>query len=116
MDKPTLAISLYHFMKKLALNIKLEFLITQWAMESLSVHIALLKIGFLKQRRGNCVLQDHPKHKAHLAFVLFVLNFLQTDAKGQSAADGHWHPVTSNSYAMVKWWDPLIHGTVQTLF
>ena len=38
---------------------------------------------------------------------MFVLNFLQTDVKGQSAADRHWHPVTSSSYAMVKWWDPL---------
>ena len=45
--------------------------------------------------------------KAHLAFTLFDLNFLQTDIKGQSAADHHWHPVTSNSYALVKWKDPL---------
>ena len=45
--------------------------------------------------------------KAHLAFTLFDLNFLQTDIKGQSAADHHWHPVTSNSYALIKWKDPL---------
>jgi hypothetical protein len=45
--------------------------------------------------------------KEHLAFALFVLNFLQTDVKGQSAADCHSHPVTSSSYAMVKWRDPL---------
>jgi hypothetical protein len=32
---------------------------------------------------------------------------LQTDVKGQSAADCHRHPVTSSSYAMVKWRDPL---------
>ena len=32
---------------------------------------------------------------------------MQTDIKGQSAADRHWHPVTSNSYALVKWKDPL---------
>ena len=32
---------------------------------------------------------------------------MQTDIKGQSAADRHWHPVTSNSYASVKWKDPL---------
>ena len=38
---------------------------------------------------------------------MFVLNFLQTDVKGQSAVDRHWHPVTSSSYAMVKWQDPL---------
>jgi hypothetical protein len=38
---------------------------------------------------------------------LFVLNFLQTDIKGQSAADRYWHPVTSSSYALVKWKDPL---------
>ena len=46
--------------------------------------------------------------KAHLTFVLFVLNFLQTDVKGQYAADCHWHPVTSTSYAMVKWQDPVL--------
>jgi hypothetical protein len=45
--------------------------------------------------------------KAHLVFALFVLNFLQTDIKDQSAVDRHWHPVTSNSYALVKWKDPL---------
>jgi hypothetical protein len=44
--------------------------------------------------------------KAHLAFALFVLNFLQTYFKGQSAVDLHWHPVTSSSYAMVTWQDP----------
>jgi hypothetical protein len=50
----------------------------------------------------------HPRSpKAYLNFVLFVLNFLQTDLKGQSAADCHWHPVTSSSYAMIKWRDPL---------
>jgi hypothetical protein len=32
---------------------------------------------------------------------------LQTDVKSQSAVDCHWHPVTSSSYAMVKWLDPL---------
>jgi hypothetical protein len=45
--------------------------------------------------------------KAYLAFALFVLKFLQTDVKGQSSADCHWHPVTPSSYAMVKWRDPL---------
>jgi hypothetical protein len=38
---------------------------------------------------------------------LFILNFLQTEVKGQSPADRHWHPVTFSSYAMVKWQDPL---------
>jgi hypothetical protein len=32
---------------------------------------------------------------------------LQTDINGQSVVDCHWHPVTSSSYAMVKWQDPL---------
>ena len=32
---------------------------------------------------------------------------MQTDVKGQSAVDLHWHPVTSSSYAMVKWRDLL---------
>jgi hypothetical protein len=36
-------------------------------------------------------------------FVLFVLNCLQTDAKGQSAVEQHWHLSTSSSYAVVKW-------------
>ena len=40
--------------------------------------------------------------KAHLAFTLFELIFLQTDIKGQSAADHHWHSVTTNSYALIK--------------
>jgi hypothetical protein len=45
--------------------------------------------------------------------------FLQTDLKGQSAADRHWHPVTSSSYAIVKWRDPLTNkwnGTDPVLF
>ena len=32
---------------------------------------------------------------------------MQTDVKGQSAVDRHWHPVISSSYAMVKRRDPL---------
>ena len=32
---------------------------------------------------------------------------MQTDVKSQSAADRLWHPLTSSSYAMVKWQDPL---------
>ena len=32
---------------------------------------------------------------------------MQTDVKGQSVVDRHWHPVTSSLYAMVKWQDPL---------
>ena len=64
-----------------------------------------LKNWLIKTKKGNLYPPRSPK--SHLAFVLFVLNFLQTDAKGQSAADRHWHPATSNSYAMVKWRDPL---------
>ena len=64
-----------------------------------------LKKWLLKTKQGQLYPPRSPK--AHLAFALFVLNFLQTDVKGQSAADRHWHPVTSSSYAMVKWWDPL---------
>jgi hypothetical protein len=45
--------------------------------------------------------------KAHLLLLYLFLIFLQTDLKGQSALDRHWHPVTSSSYAMVKWQDPL---------
>jgi transposase InsO family protein len=59
-----------------------------------------LKNWLLKMKQGQLYPTRSPK--AHLAFVLFGLNFLQTDVKGQSAADRHWHPVTSSSYAMVK--------------
>jgi transposase InsO family protein len=59
-----------------------------------------LKIWLLKTKQGQLYPPNSPK--AHLDFVLFVLNFLQTDVKGQSATDRHWHPVTSSSYAMVK--------------
>ena len=60
-----------------------------------------LKNWLLKMKQGQLYPPKSPK--AHLAFVLFLLNFLQTDVKGQSAANRHWHPVTSSSYAMVKW-------------
>ena len=63
------------------------------------------KNWLLKTKQGQLYPPRSPK--AHLAFALFVLNFLQTDVKGQSAVDRHWHPVTSSSYAMVKWRDPL---------
>jgi hypothetical protein len=63
------------------------------------------KNWLLKTKQGQLYPPRSPK--AHLAFALFVLYFLQTDVKGQSAADRHWHPVTSSSYAMVKWQDPL---------
>ena len=69
------------------------------------VERAHLKNWLFKTKQGQLYPPRSPK--AHLAFALFVLNFLQTDVKGQSAADRHWHPVTSSSYAMVKWQDPL---------
>ena len=43
----------------------------------------------LKTKQGQLYPPRSPK--AHLAFTLFVLNFLQTDVKGQSAVDHHWH-------------------------
>jgi hypothetical protein len=66
-------------------------------------HRTLKKLA-LKTKQGQLYPPRSPK--AHLAFALFALNFLQTDVKGQSAVDRHWHPVTSSSYAMVKCWDP----------
>jgi transposase InsO family protein len=65
----------------------------------------IFKIWLLKTKQGQ--LYPPRSQKAHLAFALFVLIFLQTDDKGKSAVDRHWHPVTSSSYAMVKLWDPL---------
>jgi transposase InsO family protein len=59
-----------------------------------------LKNWLLKTKKGQLYPPKSPK--AHLAFVLFILNFLLTDVEGQSATDRHWHPVTSSSYAMVK--------------
>jgi hypothetical protein len=64
-----------------------------------------LKNWLLKTKQGP--LYPPKSSKANLAFVLFVLKFLQTDVKSLSAADPHWHPVASSSYAMAKWWDPL---------
>ena len=72
-----------------------------------------LKNWLLKTKQGQLYPPRSPK--AHLAFALFVLNFLQTDVKGQSAADRHWHPVTSSSYAMVKWRDPLTNDPCPNL-
>jgi hypothetical protein len=66
-----------------------------------------LKNWLLKTKQGQLYPPPPKSPKAHLAFVVFFLNFLQTEVKGQSAADRHWHPVTSSSYAMVKWQDPL---------
>ena len=66
-----------------------------------------LKNWLLKTKQGQLYPPRSPK--AHLAFALFVLIFLQTDVKGQSAVDRHWHLVTSSLYAMVymPWQDPL---------
>jgi transposase InsO family protein len=63
------------------------------------------KNWLFKTKQGQLYRPRSPK--AHLAFTLFDINFLQADIKGQSAADRHWHPVTSNSYTLVKWKDPL---------
>ena len=60
-----------------------------------------------KNKRGGGELYHPMSPKAHPALVLFVLNFLQSDAKGKSAVHCHWCPVTSSSYAMVKWQAPL---------
>jgi hypothetical protein len=57
-----------------------------------------LKNWLLKTKQGQLYLTRSPK--AHLTFVLFVLNFLQTDVKGLSAAD-------QIATGMVKWRDPL---------
>lgn len=46
-----------------------------------------LKNWLFKMKHGQ--LYPPKSSKAHLAFVLFILNFLQTDVKGQSAADRH---------------------------
>ena len=37
---------------------------------------------------------------------------MQTDVKGKSSVHCHWHPVTSSSYAMVKWQDPFTNDQV----
>jgi hypothetical protein len=61
---------------------------------------------FKKKKKKQGHLYPPRSPKSHLAFTLFVLNFLQIDVKGQSAVDHHWHPFTSSSYTMVKWQDP----------
>lgn len=42
-----------------------------------------------------------------LNHTLFILNFLNVDARGRSAADRFWHPSTQQDYAQVRWRDPL---------
>lgn len=39
--------------------------------------------------------------------ALFILNFLNLDVKGRSAADRFWNPSTQDNYASVLWRDPL---------
>ena len=46
-----------------------------------------------------------PQNTPHHA--LFVLNFLNLDAYGKSAANRFWHPKTDKNYATVMWGDPL---------
>ena len=45
-----------------------------------------------------------PCNILHHAF--FVLNFLNLDTYGKSAADGFWHPETDTNYATVMFQDP----------
>uniref|UniRef100_A0A8I5N501 Uncharacterized protein n=1 Tax=Papio anubis TaxID=9555 RepID=A0A8I5N501_PAPAN len=42
-----------------------------------------------------------------LNHALFILNFLNLDSHGKSAADRFWHPESQKQFAMVKWKDPL---------
>lgn len=42
-----------------------------------------------------------------LNHALFILNFLNLDAKGHSAAERLWHPTTTFNYATARWKDPL---------
>ena len=100
---PILVKILLHFVKNLASNTKLEF--KPMGQGIVECAHRTLKNWLFKTKQGQLYPPKSPK--AHLAFALFVLNFLQTDCKGQSAVDRHWHPVTSNFYAMVKWRDPL---------
>lgn len=46
-----------------------------------------------------------PRNVLHHA--LFILNFLQLDDQGNSAADRLWHQKTQHQYAKVMWRDPL---------
>jgi hypothetical protein len=59
-----------------------------------------LKNWLSKTKQGQLYPPRSPK--AHVTFVLLILNLLQTDIKGHSAADRLWHLVTFSSYAMVK--------------
>jgi transposase InsO family protein len=71
--------NLTSFCKEFGIKIKLEFLITPWDEECLSAH-RTLKNWLLKTKQGQLYPSKSPK--GHLAFVLFILNFLQTDVKG----------------------------------
>lgn len=70
----------------------------------------LLKTQLRKQKGGIWGIKDTPK--SLLAHSLFVLNFLNLDDAGLTAADRHWNP-TSTAKPLVYWRDPMdnsMHG------
>lgn len=65
-----------------------------------------LKNTISKLKKGELYpIKSSPKNV--IAHALFVLNFLNLDNNGKSAADRLWHPATADNYAMVLWRDPL---------
>lgn len=67
-----------------------------------------LKHTFEKLKRGEIYpVKGSPRNI--LTHSLFILNFLNLDAKGRSAADRLWYPNTKDNYANVLWKDPLTY-------
>ena len=53
------------------------------------------------------VLQTHNIDKEVKKAKVAFIGVLQKTLTHKVHRDCHWHPDTSSSYAMVKWWDPL---------
>lgn len=73
--------------------------IVERAHQTIKNSLHKLKRGKLYPQKGS------PRNILHHA--LFVINFLNLDAHGKSAADRLWHPETNKEYATVMWKDPL---------
>lgn len=61
----------------------------------------------ISKLKNNDLTATKNSPKNILSHALFVINFLQLDINGRSAADRLWHQETKNQYAQVMWKDPL---------
>lgn len=61
----------------------------------------------LSKLKASTAYPTKGSYRNTLHHALFVLNFLQLDDQGNSAADRLWHQKTKHQYARVMWRDPL---------